>query len=261
MIARKLSDEKIEPPSIYYGKNINKSYTTYLWSISTINQILQNQIYIGNLVQRKIDKINYKSKKKVKLDENEWIIVENFVEPIINKEDFETVQKMKGKNIGSCHKKYDYLLRGLFICGDCGKVMTVRRRLSKRKNKEEYYDTYYCCSNNVRYRNGVCSLHYFQERRLNELVLDRLREILNKNDNKERMRKLCKERIEYENKQKDMKREIEYSKNKIKSTILALKNLYLDKTNGVISDREFTLLKEELENDKNVYIKKKKGLK
>lgn len=31
MIARKLSDEKIDPPSIYSGKNIKKTYTTYLW--------------------------------------------------------------------------------------------------------------------------------------------------------------------------------------------------------------------------------------
>ena len=68
MIARKLSDEKIDPPSIYSGKNIKKTYTTYLWGLSTINQILQNQIYIGNLVQRKFDKVNYKSKKKVKID-------------------------------------------------------------------------------------------------------------------------------------------------------------------------------------------------
>ena len=77
--------KKLDPPSIYSGKNIKKTYTTYLWGLSTINQILQNQIYIGNLVQRKFDKVNYKSKKKVKIDEEDWIIVENFVEPIINK--------------------------------------------------------------------------------------------------------------------------------------------------------------------------------
>lgn len=121
MIARKLSDEKIDPPSIYSGKNIKKTYTTYLWGLSTINQILQNQIYIGNLVQRKFDKVNYKSKKKVKIDEEDWIIVENFVEPIINKKDFKAVQEMKVKNIGRCQKKYDYLLKGLVVCGDCGK--------------------------------------------------------------------------------------------------------------------------------------------
>lgn len=256
MIARELSNEKINPPSIYYGKNINKTYTTYLWGFSTVNQILQNQIYIGNLVQRKFDKVNYKSKKKVKLDKDEWIIVENFVEPIIGKEDFEAVQEMKSKNIGGCQKKYDYLLKGLVICGDCRKVMTVRRRLSKRKNKEDGYDTYYCCSNNVRYRNGVCSLHYFQEQKLNELVLEQLKITLNKYANQERMRELCRERINCESKQKEMKREIEYYKNKTKSTTLALKNLYVDKTNGVISDEEFTLLKAELENDKNKCLKK-----
>ena len=160
MIARKLSDEKIDPPSIYSGKNIKKTYTTYLWGLSTINQILQNQIYIGNLVQRKFDKVNYKSKKKVKIDEEDWIIVENFVEPIINKKDFKVVQEMKVKNIGRCQKKYDYLLKGLVVCGDCGKKMTVRRRQSKGKDKGDSYENYYCCSNNIRYRNGVCSLHY-----------------------------------------------------------------------------------------------------
>ena len=261
MIARKLSDEKIEPPSIYYGKNINKTYTTYLWSFSTINEILQNQIYIGNLIQRKFDKINYKSKKKVKLNEDEWIIVEDFVEPIINKEDFETVQEMKSKNIGGCQKKYDYLLKGLVACGDCGKVMTVRRRLVKRKNKEDGYDTYYCCSNNVRYRNGVCSLHYFKEKKLNELVLEQLKIILNKYANKERMRELCNERINCESKQKELQKEIEYYKNKTKSITLAIKNLYLDKTNSIISGEEFIELKAGLENDKNKYDEEIKDIK
>lgn len=59
--------------------------------------------------------------KESKIDEEDWIIVENFVEPIINKKDFKVVQEMKVKNIGRCQKKYDYLLKGLVVCGDCGK--------------------------------------------------------------------------------------------------------------------------------------------
>ncbi|MBR3003282.1 MAG: recombinase family protein [Clostridia bacterium] len=249
MIARKLSDEKINPPSIYYGKNINKSYTTYIWGFSTINQILQNEIYIGNLVQRKFDKVNYKSKKKVKLNKDEWIIVENFVEPIISKEEFKAVQEMKNKKIGSCQKKYDYILKGLVICGDCGKTMTVRRRIIKRKNKENSYDTYYCCSSNIRYRNGVCSLHYFQEQKLNKLVLERLSEILNKHSNREKMREVWNKRKNYESKQKEIKKEIAYYQNNKKTIELALKNLYLDKTNSIISNEEFIGLKAELEKD------------
>lgn len=256
MIARKLSDEKIEPPSIYCGKNINKTYTTYLWGISTINQILKNEIYIGNLIQRKFDKVNYKSKKKVKLGKEEWIVVENFVEPLISKEDFETVQKMKRRNIGNCHKKYDYLLKGLVVCGDCEKVMTVRRRKYKRKDKEESYDTYYCCSNNVRYRNGVCSLHYYQEKRLNELVLRYLREMINKYANKERMKEISNKQLNKENLKEDLNKEKEYYENKIKTIKLAFKNLYIDKISSLISNEEFVVLKKQLESDKESYDEK-----
>lgn len=261
MIARKLSDEKIEPPSIYYGKNINKTCTTYLWGLSTIKQILQNQIYIGNLVQRKFDKVNYKSKKKVKLDKDEWIIVENFVKPIISKEDFNAVQEMKCKNIGSCQKKYNYLLKGLVVCGDCGKVMTVRRRVSKRKKKEESYETYYCCSNNIRYRNGVCSLHYFNEEKLNDLILEHLRSLLNKYANKEKMIDIGEKKFNNLNKQEDLEKEKEYYDNKIKTIKVALKNIYVDKTDEVITDEEFIQLKIQLEDDKNKYCEKIKEIK
>ena len=178
MIARKLSDENIEPPSIYNKRNIKKTYTTNLWGLSTINQILSNPIYIGNLVQRKFDKVSYKSKKKIKLNKDQWIVIENAVEPIISKEIFGKAQAMKNKNVANCNKKYDYLLKGLVVCGDCGRTMTVRRRKIKRKYKEDSIETYYCCTNNIRYRNGVCSLHYFNEEKLNKIVIDYLRNIL-----------------------------------------------------------------------------------
>ena len=156
---------------------------------------------------------------------------------------------MKNKKIGSCQKKYDYILKGLVICGDCGKTMTVRRRIIKRKNKENSYDTYYCCSSNIRYRNGVCSLHYFQEQKLNKLVLERLSEILNKHSNREKMREVWNKRKNYESKQKEIKKEIAYYQNNKKTIELALKNLYLDKTNSIISNEEFIGLKAELEKD------------
>lgn len=253
MIARKLSNEKIEPPSIYYGKNINKTHNTYLWGISTINQILGNQIYIGNLVQRKFDKINYKSKKKVKLEKDEWIVVEDFTESLISEDDFKAVQNMKRRNIGNCQKKYDYLLKGLVVCGDCGKTMTVRRRICKRKNNAESYDIYYCCSNNVRYRNGVCSLHYYREEKLNELVLKYLKDVINKYANMVKMKKIANEKINNDQQNEDLKKEREYYENKIKTIKLAIHNLYIDKMSSIISNEEYDVLKEELQNDKNRY--------
>ncbi len=252
MIARKLSDENIKPPSIYNQRNINKTYTTNLWGVSTINQILANPIYIGNLVQRKFDKISYKSKKKIKLNKEQWIVTENAVEPIISKDVFEKVRKMKNKNVANCNKKYDYLLKGLVMCGDCGRTMTVRRRMNKRKFKEDSIETYYCCTNNIRYRNGVCSLHYFNEEKLNKIVIDYLRNILKRYANKDEMEMIYQEQNKNVFNQKGFEKEKEAYIQKRNILKKALKDLYVDKTNNIISEIEFIELKQDLENDKKI---------
>ena len=252
MIARKLSDEGIEPPSIYNKRNIKKTYTTNLWGLSTINQILSNPIYIGNLVQRKFDKINYKSKKKIKLNTDQWIVIENAVQPIISKEIFEKVQQMKNKNVANYNKKYEYLLKGLVQCGDCERTMTVRRRINKRKYKEDSIETYYCCTNNIRYRNGVCSLHYFNEEKLNKIVIEYLRNILNKYSNKDEMEIIYQEQKKNVFNQKDFEKEKETYMQKRNILKKALKDLYIDKTNNIISEVEFVELKQDLEKDKEI---------
>ena len=256
MIARILTDEKIEPPSIYNGKKIKKTYTTYIWNISTINHILSNPIYIGTMVQRKFAKINYKSKKKIKLHENEWITVENCVPPIISKEDYDNVQIMKKNNVTHCSKGYSYLLKGLVVCGDCGRVMSVRNRTTKRKRKEDYKETYYCCSNNIRYRHGVCSLHYFQEQKLNDIVITYLKNALKKYANKSKMQEAGKNKANSICEIQNLEKEIMKYNKKIQNLQDAIKNLYLDKLKGIVLEEEYIELKVELEKDKKEYVKK-----
>lgn len=255
MIARKLSEEKIEPPSIYSGKNIRKTYTTYLWGVSTIRHILGNEIYIGNLVQRKFDKINYKSKKKIKLSKEKWIIEENCVKPIISKEEFEKVQQMQKMNIGVGNKKYNYLLKGLVVCGDCGSTMTVRKRKIKTKSKGDRVENYYCCTNNIRYRNGVCSLHYYNEQKLNEIIIECLKEYLKKYADKNKMRDIIKN-IKVEDREDCLEKEIQVYERKVDKLKVALKKLYIDKANNLITDKEFIELKEVLEDDRKIYMAK-----
>ena len=252
MIARKLSDENIEPPSIYNKRNIHKTCTTNLWGLSTINQILSNPIYMGILIQRKFDKVSYKSKKKIKLNKDQWIVIENAVEPIISKEIFEKAQAMKNKNVSNYNKKYEYLLKGLVECGDCGRTMTVRRRKIKRKYKEDSIETYYCCTNNIRYRNGVCSLHYFNEEKLNKIVIDYLRNILKKYSNKDEMEIIYQEQNKNVFNQKDFEKEKETYIQKRNILKKALKDLYVDKTNNIISEVEFVELKQDLKKDKDI---------
>jgi len=256
IIARTLTDERIEPPSIYNGKNIKKTYTTYIWCISTINQILSNPIYIGQLVQRKYDKVNYKSKKKVKLKKDDWITVENFTTPLISKEDFEAVQQMKKQNIHVSPKGYDYLLKGLVVCGDCGRTMTVRKRTQKRKLKEDVEETYYCCTTNITYRHGVCSLHYFQENKLNDVVIQYLKDLFNKKINKEDLIEIAKNKKNKICMTQDLNNEITKLERKLENIKTALKDIYIDKTNNLISENDFIELKMQLEDDRKEYENK-----
>lgn len=260
MIARTLTDEGIEPPSVYNGKNIKKTYTTNLWKISSVNHILNNQVYIGNIVQRQFDKVNYKSKKKIKLPEDQWIIAENMHEPIISKEIFNQVQKIKKLKSGIGKKKYDYLLKGLVYCAECGAKMTVRKSYKKNKKKPYVDKPYFCCKTNIDYRNGTCSLHYFQEEKLNKIVLKRLKAMLTRYSNKEDLEN------KYNSKNNDMsnikqfEKELNTYKNKIEVIEKAISDLYMDRAKGVLSNDDFYKIKDGLDNDRTRYQEKVKDL-
>ncbi len=71
-----------------------KKTAVSLWGSPTVYQMLHNQTYIGDLVQGRHKKVGYKSKKTVWLPKSQWIVVENTHAPIIDRDTFETVQRM-----------------------------------------------------------------------------------------------------------------------------------------------------------------------
>ena len=133
-IAQDLSLDGIPTPSQYavsQGHKVTKVSTH--WSDPRIREILLNEVYIGNMVQGRMKKINYKSKKNIRLPKTEWKIVENTHEPIIDKETFYKVNEMINKRKQTRVKTHDYLLKGFVHCHECGKkVGCSPRELSKR---------------------------------------------------------------------------------------------------------------------------------
>ena len=91
-ICKDLIKDNISSPASLNG---NKGNT--IWNGTTIRRILKNEVYIGNTVGHKVKKINYKLKKQIMLNKDEWIKVENTHEAIISKEDFEKVQNILNK--------------------------------------------------------------------------------------------------------------------------------------------------------------------
>lgn len=171
VIADYLNNEKILPPA-EYKKSLGMKYKTGFqastqskWSVVTLNRILTNPIYIGTLVQGKRGTPNYKIKTMRTRSENDWVVVENNHQAIIDPLVFSTVQKMMERDTRR-PPNTDVLLplAGVLFCPDCG--FSLQRRTVKR-GKQKYY--YYVCAS---YKNGKgCSSHSIEQKKLEETVL------------------------------------------------------------------------------------------
>ncbi len=173
-IAKKLTDSHIKTPAQYYDfvwkKNYNKNSAA--WNVKTIKDILTNRVYIGDLVQNKRGKVNYKVKKIIKNSINDYIIVEKTHEPIIDIKLFYDVQKLLPKNVCRFDKKENNLLDGLLFCGDCGHRISVtsRRKNNKRYTICNYYRSYI--------DKRLCTVHSNNYDELESLILIHLDEQL-----------------------------------------------------------------------------------
>lgn len=248
MIARYLTEQGILPPDVYRGKRLKRTtITTNLWKASTVKHLLQNENYIGTLIQGKYEKVSLKSKKKRLLPKNKWIVKKNAIPALISKELFERVNSPKRKS-NVRYRKYEYLLKGLVVCADCGCTMSVRR--VKKQTDSEIVTPIYLCRAYAAYRNGVCSMHYYREEDLNNIVLGQIRTILLKYSKVEDLS----EKYETVLGASDILSEYVTALNRIQSKIItldkAISDLYKDKVSGVISLEEFLGIKNELEKDR-----------
>lgn len=248
MIARYLTDQGILPPDVYRGKKLKRTtITTHLWKPSTVKHLLQNENYIGTLIQGKYEKVSLKSKKKRLLPKSKWIIKKNAIPALISNDLFERVNSFKRKS-DIRYRKYDYLLKGIVLCADCGCTMSVRR--VKKQKDLDIVTPIYLCRTYAAYRNGVCSMHYYREEDLNNIVLNQIRTILLKYYKVEDLSK----KYETVLSTSDALREYTTVFNRVKSKIItidkAISDLYKDKATGILSLEEFLGIKNELEKDR-----------
>ena len=144
-IARILNDEKIPSPTAYkqlhgiHYRSALKNTNAALWSSPTVYQILHDQLYIGNMVQGKHKKISYKSEKTIWLPKSQWIVVENTHEPIIEREMFETVQRMMQERTRSGEKGTIHPLAKKVVCGCCGSCMEQTGRQPRADGTQRRY--------------------------------------------------------------------------------------------------------------------------
>ena len=231
-IADILSSEKIPIPSVQKGLNRGCKSTAYgAWQTRTIDEILKNPTYIGNLTQGRRKKVNYKSKKVVRVSKENWIVYENAHEPIIDKETFYKVQAIYEKNKNRISCKNNFLLQGFLYCKECGHKIGINKTGS---------NNYYCsCNYYKKYSKlGLCTPHSMP---YNVLESEILKEV----------RKECKKSVKADSLTSALKNN--NKKEKIKAELLKLidkKEKDIEINENAVNDLYIAKLKKEIDNER-----------
>ena len=133
-IARQLNLDRLPSPAVYAGTAVNGQ-----WSGERISEMLQNEIYIGNMVQGRRIKASYKSRKSLRIQKQDWIIVPKTHDGIISIEDFHSVQKILSSRRHTRTRTYDHPLKGMVLCRVCNHPLGIINRKSASGNQTLYF--------------------------------------------------------------------------------------------------------------------------
>lgn len=175
------TDEKIPIPSIHQNQTRgNKSTTFGIWKSKTIENILTNPTYMGNLTQCREKKVSYKSKKRIRTKKDEWIISEGKCPAIVDKETFETAQNIYQKNKNRSQKSHEYLFRGFLYCKECGHTISINEYKWTKQGKEVVKHICFCNYYKKYTRHNVCTPHRLDYDELEKALLKDIKKMCRK---------------------------------------------------------------------------------
>lgn len=256
-IARELQENKVLIPMAYWrSKGLNrggkKTQTNpYKWCKTTVQKILSQQEYCGDIINFKTYSKSFKNKRRIENSKENWAVFKDVNEPIIDRETFETVQKFISKTKRRAPKKENgerSIFNGLIYCGDCHSKMRYHTSTS---NKEIHYFT--CSDNKVDYRGNCPGRHYVRADALEEVVeleLRRLVEMLEIDESYFAQLLLRKNDEEREKEKNFLESELQKAIARSNTVSQLYEKLYEDNVIGKVSDEWFVELSHKYEKER-----------
>lgn len=244
-IARLLNDRGVPNPTQYkrlkglrYKQSTRKNST--LWKYYTISDLLTNEVYIGNLVQGRYGSISYKTKINRPRPKDEWIIVRQTHEPIIGMELWDNVQtriaqRAKPFSTGKIHP-----FARKVKCVNCGYTMRTTKT----------HGHYYLQCSNRHVSKDSCIGAFIPMDELEQTILWELKrlsqELLNR-DELERNIEFASNLSAHKNR---ILGDMAMYEKKIAEFTKGIKDLYLDKVKGMLSESDYLALSADFTSDK-----------
>ena len=235
-----LTDEHIPTPSMQKNMKLGQDNVHYgVWATRTVSDILKNQTYIGNLTQCRQRKVNYKSKKRTRNKENDWIVAKDAVKPIIDVETFELARQMFASNKNRGKKgngiTNELLLRGLIYCKDCKHTIGFRSSPKQTKKYGLVNRIYGNCNYwSKRKKQNVCTPHTVKYQIIEDTVLESLREMAKKYLDENDLESILKKSQKLKKRRESINQEILRLEQTIESANRKIDICYNDKLEGNI---------------------------
>ncbi|MBC2579920.1 recombinase family protein [Clostridium sp. DJ247] len=238
-IATYLNSKNIKSPAALV-RNFSKM-TKGLWTSNTIKSILTNPKYGGVMLQGRWRKVSYKVKKVRVVPKDQWIMGGEF-EGIISKETFYKVQCIIKSRSKSFRQKRGniHLFSGILKCKECGGSLVYRAE----------YKGYKCSNSQVGGKR--CTPHSIKEQYLREIISKSLKKHIEEHIDKNEIDKVTKFKFYNIIQNTDKYEQI---KNQLSNLDIHIEQIYMDKLNKVISEKNFQNILVKLQ-DKQQYLLK-----
>lgn len=247
-IARTLNDRGIPNPTEYkriHGFRYKEaaSQANTIWKYASVAEILTNEVYIGNLVQGRYGSVSYKTKALKARPKQEWIIVAGTHEPIIEKNIWEITQnriaiRAKPFSSGKLHP-----FSKKVVCIYCGYAMRIH------KNRGKHY--LQCATRQI--SGSSCPGAFVPVAELEQIVMRELKKLSD--------RLLDGNALEHgielaadlsEKKQRTISNQKIYGQRRDEYANV-LKQLYMDKVKGILTEADYADLSEGFRAEKKRY--------
>ena len=263
-IARIMNESDYDCPRKYrYSIGITKSdrYKNSKWGRTTINTILTNRAYIGDMVQGKVKQELCNNIVMHYTNKDDWIVVEGTHEAIIERNLFfevqdilekkKTEQAVRRKNSKSREYKEENLLKGRIKCGCCGKSMNLAQNVRGNSISRSYY-----CSGYKELREAVCTnKNRINKSSVESKVLESIKKCIFNNIDESSLS------LEIADKNtQDIKKRMVQIERAIRQTNSKIADLYKDVSDGLIDENDYLLMKTKFLNDKKQFEREEKLL-
>ena len=246
-IAGELQRREILIPMAYWqSKGLNRGGkktqpNPYKWCKTTVQKILCQQEYCGDVINFKTYSKNFKNKTRIDNPVENWKIFKDVHEPIIDRDTWETVQKLTARTKRRAPKKENarkHIFSGLIRCADCGSNMSYH---TNTVNKDIHY---FSCSNYVKDTRGTCQArHYIRSDALEQIVIFELKRlaIMLQQDEKLLAEILEKKtHKDFYDEKKFLEGELQKAIVRQQSVASLYEKLYEDNATGKVTDEWFT---------------------